>query len=218
MAIPFLNKEKAVNYFIHFAKYQNYICWDNCSLQKVVNDALPARIWDELCFSHEDLSLFEGLKRLVLRIDNDYWKHQLEDKHKFWGTHTLSNTSTRPLREEPIKSVSTTEFLASPDRNLQDKSRPLFPAPCNDPLAPPLSGVPGPDSHLTPTKCQRQLFLGLCMHCKQTGYLARSCPCQTQHPVVNVEAYVAILDPSPAFPESPKKELAVPSFSWELTA
>jgi len=118
VAISFLNKEKAVNYFICFAKYQNCICWDDRSLQKVVNDALSARIWDELRFSHEDLSSFEGLKRLVLRIDNDYWKHQLEDKHKFWGTHTLSNTPTRPLREEPIKSMSTTEFSASPDRNL----------------------------------------------------------------------------------------------------
>jgi len=132
VAIPFPNKGKAVNYFIHFAKYQNYICWDDHSLWKVVKDALPAYIQDELCFSHKDLLLFEGLKRSVLRIDNDYWKHQLKDKYKFQSTHTLSNVPTRPPRKESIKSVSTTEVLVSPDRNLQDKSRPLLPAPCND--------------------------------------------------------------------------------------
>ena len=154
MAIPFPNKGKAVNYFICFAKYQNHIHWDDRSLQKVVNDALLACIQNELCFSHEDLSLFEELKRSVLRIDNDYWKHQLEDKHKFQSTHTLSNAPTRPLREEPIKSVLTTEFSASPDRNLRNRSKPLFLAPCNDLLAPPLSGVLGPDGRLTSTKRQ----------------------------------------------------------------
>jgi len=40
-----------------------------------MKDTLLAYIQDELCFSHEDLSLFEELKRLVLRIDNNYWKH-----------------------------------------------------------------------------------------------------------------------------------------------
>jgi len=55
------------------------------------------------------------------------------------------------------------------------------------------------------------------MYCGQTEYLARSCPHQIQHPVINVEARAAILDPSPTFPESPKKELAVPLFSREST-
>ena len=72
MAIPFPNEGKAMNYFICFAKYQNRICWDDRSLWKVVKDALPACIRDELYFSHEDLSSFERLKRSVLRIDNDY--------------------------------------------------------------------------------------------------------------------------------------------------
>jgi len=154
MAISFPNEGKTMNYFICFAKYQNCICWDDCSLWKVVKDALPACIWDELCISHEDLSSFEGLRRSILRIDNDYWKHQLEDKHKFWGTHTSSNALTRPPREESIKFVLITEVLASLDRNLRDRFRPLFPAPHNDLLAPLLSGVLGLDGHLTPTERQ----------------------------------------------------------------
>jgi len=32
VSIPFLTEEKAVNYFIHFAKYQNQIRWDDHSL------------------------------------------------------------------------------------------------------------------------------------------------------------------------------------------
>jgi len=41
-------------------------------LRKVVKNALPSCIRDELCFSHEDVLSFEGLKRAVLRIDNDF--------------------------------------------------------------------------------------------------------------------------------------------------
>jgi len=34
VAIPFPNDSKVVNYFIQFAKFQNYICWNNRLLQK----------------------------------------------------------------------------------------------------------------------------------------------------------------------------------------
>ena len=71
MAIIFLNNEKAVNYFIKFAKYQNYICWNNHSLRKVVKDTIPNQIQDELHFSQEDLFLFKDLKRAILWINND---------------------------------------------------------------------------------------------------------------------------------------------------
>jgi len=72
VSIPFPNDRRAVNYFIQFAKYQNRIHWDDHSLQKVVKNALFTYIRDELCFSHEDIFSFEGLKRAVMRIDNDY--------------------------------------------------------------------------------------------------------------------------------------------------
>jgi len=44
VAIIFPNKGKPMNYFIQFAKYQNYICWDDRSLRKVVKDILPSWI------------------------------------------------------------------------------------------------------------------------------------------------------------------------------
>jgi len=72
VAILFPNDSKAVNYFIQFAKFQNRICWDNRALRKVVKDTIPNHVHDELRFSHEDVSTFEGLKRAVMRIDNDF--------------------------------------------------------------------------------------------------------------------------------------------------
>jgi len=83
VAIPFHNDGKAVNYFIQFAKFQNRIRWDDRSLRKVVKNTIPNCIRDELRFSHEDVLTFEGLKRAVMRIDNDFWKRHQEEKHKF---------------------------------------------------------------------------------------------------------------------------------------
>jgi len=51
VSIPFPPDGKAVTYFIQFAKYQNKIQWDDCFLRKVVKDAIPVRISEELRFS-----------------------------------------------------------------------------------------------------------------------------------------------------------------------
>ena len=83
VAIPFHNDGKAINYFIQFAKFQNRIRWDDRSLWKIVKDAIPNCIHDELRFSHEDILTFEGLKRAVMRINNDFWKRHQKEKHKF---------------------------------------------------------------------------------------------------------------------------------------
>jgi len=48
----------------------------------VVKDAIPNCICDKLRFSHEDVSMFEGLKRAVIRIDNDFWKCQQKKRQK----------------------------------------------------------------------------------------------------------------------------------------
>jgi len=89
VAIPFPNDGKAVNYFIQFTKFQNRICWDDRALRKVVKDAIPNRVHDKLRFSHKDVSTFEGLKRVVMRIDNDFWKRQQEERHKFQAVRAV---------------------------------------------------------------------------------------------------------------------------------
>jgi len=66
VAIPFPNDSKAIDYFIHFTKYQNCICWDERALCKMVKDAIPNQIRDELYYSQEDMLFFEGFKRVVL--------------------------------------------------------------------------------------------------------------------------------------------------------
>ena len=40
IAISFPNDGKAINYFICFSKYQNYICWDERALHKVVKNTI----------------------------------------------------------------------------------------------------------------------------------------------------------------------------------
>ena len=89
VAIPFHNDGKAVNYFIQFAKFQNRIRWDNRLLRKVVKDAILNCIHNKLRFSHKDVLTFEGLKRAVIKIDNDFWKQHQEEKHKFQTARSI---------------------------------------------------------------------------------------------------------------------------------
>ena len=39
----------------------------------MIKDAIPNYICNELRFSHKNISTFEGLKRAVVRIGNDFW-------------------------------------------------------------------------------------------------------------------------------------------------
>ena len=72
IAIPFLYDRKTVTYFIQFVKYKNRIRWEDCSLWKVIKNTILERISEELYFRKENISTFEGLKRVVLKIDSDY--------------------------------------------------------------------------------------------------------------------------------------------------
>ena len=49
--ISFSSKGKAVDYFIHFTKYQNHIYWDKRILYKIVKNAIPNCIRDKLHYS-----------------------------------------------------------------------------------------------------------------------------------------------------------------------
>ena len=117
IAIPFLNDGKAINYFIQFAKFWNQIYWDDRALRKVVKDAILNHIRDELRFSHEDVSTFEGLKRAVMRIDNNFWKCQQEKKHKFQAAKAIQGYTPkayRPIQGRPpptLKSPTLTNKL-----------------------------------------------------------------------------------------------------------
>jgi len=83
----------------------------------VVKDTIPNRIRDELRFSHEDISTFEGLKKAVIRIDSDFWKRQQEEKHKFQAlraTQGYAPKVPRPIQERPppaLESPTSTDKL-----------------------------------------------------------------------------------------------------------
>jgi len=102
-SISFLYDGKAVNYFIQFAKYQNCICWDNWALQKIVKDAIPSRIKDELWYSQKNILSFERFNKAVLRIDNDYWRRIQNKRSKTYTERGSQNYSSKPLKQKGTK-------------------------------------------------------------------------------------------------------------------
>ena len=150
----------------------------------MVKDALPTQIHDELCFCHEDTSSFEGLKRAVLRIDNNYWKRSLEESirpHIIHSSHAPPQTSWTD-QTNPIPPAN---HMSLPNRVFGERSRPIPPqAPTSrtDSSNSPYNAKLGPDGHLTPAECQRCMNLGLCMRCGQSGHLVRGCPKQNTRP------------------------------------
>ena len=179
VAIPFPVEGKAVNYFIQFIKYQNRIRWDDHSLHKVVKDALPSHICDKLHFCHEDISTFEGLKRAVLRIDNNYWKQTLEEQNKICTAHPFQNPLPRAPRVEQKYSAPPAPLSSLTDWATQERTRPSLPrtlTPYTEPSASTSANKLGPDGRLIPLEWQRQMDYGLCMRCGQAGHLARACP------------------------------------------
>jgi len=147
IAIPFLPDSKVVTYFIQFAKYKNRIWWNDRSLRKVVKNAIPARISEELCFSKEDLFTFEGYKQAVLKINNDHWKQVQEEKNRQRLAHTLQDHLQRVSRPEPPKNLSEDKPPAL-DRQLKNWGQPLNShnptQPSTTPATPPMS-ILGPN-------------------------------------------------------------------------
>jgi len=92
-------------------------------LRKVVKDVLLSRIRDELHFSHEDVLSFKGLKRAVLRIDNDFWKRQQEqvlNGSELTKLYIEAPKARHGKSPEPIPSFSLTTTMVK--LNNQNKS------------------------------------------------------------------------------------------------
>ena len=145
VAIPFPSDSKAVNYFIQFAKYQNRIRWDDRSLRKVVKDALPNRICDELRFCHEDISTFEGLKRAVLRVDNSHWKRKSEENNKPHNMRSPSSLPFRTPRTDQNNHAPATSSSTMPNRTTWERPRPSPGTPRTELSNSPLANKLGPD-------------------------------------------------------------------------
>jgi len=82
----------------------------------VVKDTIPNCIHDELRFSHKDISTFESLKRAVMRIDNDFWKRQQEERHKFQAARAIQGYIPKAPRLTQGRPSSTLESLALTDK------------------------------------------------------------------------------------------------------
>ena len=187
----------------------------------MVKDALPNRIRDELRFCHEDTSTFEGLKRAVLRIDNNYWKRSSNEDGKHRTIHAPSDISPRPLRIDQYNPTPRATPTTPPNRVTWERVRtipPRVPIPHPEPSGSSLITRLGPDGQLTPAEHQRRMNLGLCMHCSQSGHLARGCPKQNPRPTNVFEGRAAHLEQEAEEPELAKKMDAVSSFPGGSTA
>jgi len=78
------------------------------------------RISEELHFSKEDLSTFEGYKWAVLKIDNDHWKQVQEEKNRQRLAYTLQDHLQHVSRPEPLKNLPKDRPPAL-DRQLKDQ-------------------------------------------------------------------------------------------------
>jgi len=213
VVIPFPLDGKVVTYFIQFAKYQNRIRWGDCSLCKVVKDAIPARISKKLWYSKKDLSTFKGLKWAVLKIDSDYWRRISDDKQKQQTVCTLQNRFPKTMRTEQPYPSSNPNKTSTP---------PQYVTKCHQITPLPARAVPpqtlGLDGKLTPMECQRCMDLGLCLHCRNAGHLAKSCPQQTNQQYAPLEERSVFVELDVAPQEPPKKALAVLLSPEEPTA
>jgi len=200
-SISFPDNGKATKYFIDFAKYQTRIKWDDQSLRKIVKDAIPTQSLDELRFSHEDTSTFEGFKKAVLKIDNDYWKRKQDEANKQRLVQSLQSrlSKSNPKASAEPKSSSSKQSSNSVPNNSSNsgssgnsnssnsnkksnkgkqKSSNQGSSTSSSTSASHSQPRPehiGPDGKLTATERQRRIDNGLCLICGKTGHMAKDC-------------------------------------------
>ena len=196
IAIPFPNDGKAVNYFIQFAKFQNRICWNDRALRKVVKDVIPNCVYDELRFSHEDVSMFEGLKRAVMRIDNDFWKHQQKERHKFQVARAVQGyipKVPRPIQGRPSLTSESSALTNKLPRDYTQGSlsQALSSSHPEQPLSS-TSSILGPDGRLTSIEHQCYMSLGLCIYCSQSGHCKGTPPSQPLNGMTTLRSYPSL--------------------------
>ena len=117
VSIPFSSDSKAVNYFICFVKYQNHVCWDKRTLYKVVKDTILNYIQDKLYYSQKNILFFEGFKRAVLQIDNNYQKRIQNNRNKSRINCFYQYYASKPSRLKPSRTLGVKE-RTSPNKRM----------------------------------------------------------------------------------------------------
>ena len=86
-----------------------------------------------------------------------------------------------------------------------------------EPVPTVVTNILGLDGQLTLAKHYCHMNLGLCIHCGQTGHLARACPKQAYRIIGVVKAYTSLVDHSMDLLDRSKNNLVVTSFPGEIT-
>ncbi|KIJ23698.1 hypothetical protein M422DRAFT_275662 [Sphaerobolus stellatus SS14] len=142
-------------YFIAFAKYKARTQFNNRGYYRMVKNALPNHILDDLAKIWPKTKTYELLRQVVLQIDQCYWQtHCEESRHK--------------ARQGPMTScTSTSNNNTNSSNNSGSKS--------NKSWAPNNSKSKTTTVTVTNTSRKRRIDVGLCIVCGPKGYIAKDC-------------------------------------------
>ena len=126
------------------------------------------------------MSSFKRFKRAVLQINNDYWKKVQNNRNK-------SRKNNSPQYHTPKLFRSESRTLGGEERTSPNKKTSRFLSAIETSSTSfvyrnSISNILGADSQLIPIKQQCHMNLGLCLHCGQSGHLARACSRQLTRP------------------------------------
>jgi len=119
--------------------------------------------------------------------------------------HLFNQIFTSRCDTDPSQPTTLNKVTTSIERPARDRPQ----NPLAMPPTTPLASILGPDGQLTQLERQHRMSLGLCLHCGQTGHLARACPKQLQRNPGTIEAHTALVNAGSSLMESPKNESVV---------
>ena len=80
----------------------------------MVKNTISKRISKKLHFSKEDISIFESLKKVVLKIDNNYWRRVSDNRQRYQTIKVVQSCFSKDLKfETPLASNILNKTLLS---------------------------------------------------------------------------------------------------------
>ncbi|KIJ43883.1 hypothetical protein M422DRAFT_252806 [Sphaerobolus stellatus SS14] len=146
---------RATKYFISFAKYKARTQYNDRGYYRMVKNALPDRILDDLAKIWPKPKTFESLCQAVLQIDQCYWQ-------------TCHEENRRKARRDPTtSSTSNSNNNANSSNNCGSKSNKSWA----------LNNSKSKTTTVTVTNTSHKhcIDVGLCIVCGLKGHIAKDC-------------------------------------------
>ncbi|KIJ51646.1 hypothetical protein M422DRAFT_89457, partial [Sphaerobolus stellatus SS14] len=158
---------RATKYFIAFAKYKARTQFNDRGYYRMVKNALPDRILDDLAKIWPKPKTYESLRQVVLQIDQRYWQtHHEESRCKARRGPTTSSTTTSN------NNANSSNNSGSKSKN-NSKSKTTTITVTNTSV--PQNTHLGPDGRLTDAERKRRIDAGLCIIYELKGHITKDC-------------------------------------------